>query len=445
MIPCGRAIVVVTLALLLSGCASYRSTVDHLRLTSEAGHFDEALTTLSSSSLAHRDKDRFLFLAEKGMLLHLAGNYAESNDAFDAAEQRADELFGISVSNELKGMVINDTQTEYGGEDFERVQINYFRALNYLALNDLEGALVECRKVDHLLSVISDRYEGKNIYREDPLARYLSAILYEASNDQNNAFIDYRKAYELYRDDERHLYGVSIPPPLLDDLLRSAVAAGLRDEALEYRQLFNRKEEKRAPGVTNDGELVVIINNGWVPRKVRKNIFVPVPSPPHLPPVKISIPEMQGPPPLVDHVEGVVDGKALASSQRIEQIASVAINNLQDRIGRIVVKTVARIVAKQIALEAAVHAVDNKKGGGAALLTRTILQIGVNLSEQADIRSWTTLPYEAQFLRIPLPAGVHQVELRLLDSTGTELERRQLPEVNIAPRKKTFRIIRSFR
>ena len=66
------------------------------------------------------------------------------------------------------------------------------------SLGQWQDALVEARRIDHRLNVLSDRTKEKAAYRDDGFARYLSGILYESAGDVNNAFIAYRKAYETF-------------------------------------------------------------------------------------------------------------------------------------------------------------------------------------------------------------------------------------------------------
>ena len=92
-------------------------------------------------------------------------------------------------------------------------------ALNYTAAGHHEDALVEARKVDSKLNVINSRYadDKKNVYKEDAFIRFLMGVLYEAEGEVNDAFISYRKAEEIYRNDYAANYGVSAPSLLIVD------------------------------------------------------------------------------------------------------------------------------------------------------------------------------------------------------------------------------------
>lgn len=430
---------------LLAGCASYAGTMAKITLSTETGNYDQALQLLEKSPVASARKDRLLYFMEKGMLLHLNEEFQASNEAFEQAERTAEEFYGISVTNELQGALVNDTLMEYPGEDFERVLIHYVRSLNYLALGQRDEALVECRKSDNLLRQLSERLEGKNVYREDALARYLAGILYESDGNANDAFIAYRVAYQLYQGDYATRYGVSPPPFLLADLARTARAAGLTDELEKYQPLAATS----APGDNGiDGtsaELVLFFNNGWAPRKQRKDIYLPIPASELILPVKLSVPEFRGRQPTVAYARVLVDGAEAGRSYLMEDIGAIAEKSLNDRIGRLVAKTVARVAAKQAALEVTVRQIRKEHGETAAALARLGMQLTLNLTEAADIRSWQSLPWEVQLARIPISPGPHQISLELVNHHGRVVGEEDLGQISADPGEMVFLQFRHFR
>src|SRR5439155_841892 len=122
-------------------------------------------------------------------------------------------------------------------EDFEKVLVNVFLALDYVHLGKWDDALVEARKVDHKLTVLADRNQKRMTYTKDALARYLGGILYEATGDLSNAFVAYRLALEAF-ESYHTSYGTAVPDLVRQDLLRVSEALGLNQEHQEYRQAF---------------------------------------------------------------------------------------------------------------------------------------------------------------------------------------------------------------
>ena len=144
------------------------------------------------------EKSRVLYGMDRGMTLHLAGDYQQSNAVLEQAEEELDRLYTRKIRTETLAFMTNDTALPYEGDPYEQVLINVLKALNYAVLGQWQDALVEARRIDHRLNVLSDRTKEKNAYRDDGFARYLSGILYESTGDVNNAFIAYRKAYETF-------------------------------------------------------------------------------------------------------------------------------------------------------------------------------------------------------------------------------------------------------
>ena len=71
------------------------------------------------------------------------------------AEQRIDDLYTESLAGHVGAFLINENTLPYRGEDFEGVMINFYRALNYIQLGNVDEAMVEARKVKEKLLVIN--------------------------------------------------------------------------------------------------------------------------------------------------------------------------------------------------------------------------------------------------------------------------------------------------
>ena len=60
------------------------------------------------------------------------------------------------------------------------------------------------------------------------------------------------------------------------------------------------------------------------------------------------------------------------------------------------------------------------------------------LTEQADTRSWRTLPNQIFMVRMPLPAGTHTLNLSFLDANGRVRGNQSVPDIKIAANQITF-------
>jgi hypothetical protein len=203
-------------------------------------NYAEADNVILKGKEEYGERNSLLYFLDRGIVLHLQGKYKESNEFFNLAEKRVDELYTIRLSKEAGGLILNDNVIPYSGEDFERVIINVFSSLNYLYLNEWDEALVECRKVDKKLELYNSKYEQKNVYKEDAFIRYLSGLLFEAKGEVNDAFIDYRKSLSIYQDYQKE-YNVSLPPLIPLDLIRTSSLLGFQEEHEEYSRKFPKE------------------------------------------------------------------------------------------------------------------------------------------------------------------------------------------------------------
>jgi hypothetical protein len=386
-------------------------------------------------------KNALLYDLDRAMTLHLSGYYLESNQFLDQAERRAENLYTKSLTSEAGAMLTNDNTLPYEGEDFERVMINLIAALNYIYLGQMDEALVEARKVDHKLNLLNDRYEKKNVYKEDALARYLSGILYEANGEYNDAWIAYRKAFEAYQDYQTQ-YNTPISQMLKSDLLRMTDFLGLEEEHQGYLEQFEGISWLKQKDYHRYGEIIYIGYNGLSP--VKEDFFITAPVPDGKGGIyilNIAMPRFVSRPTDIGHALVKAWGSETVAAQEtvlVEDITSIAIKNLEDRIGRITAKAIARATTKYLLSQA----IREKAREGDQPLPRILADVGTNLfsllSEQSDKRSWRTLPGEVQMARLLVPPGSYTVEVQYMSLHGQEVMRRKFPEMTLKSGEKKF-------
>ncbi|HBT82151.1 MAG: hypothetical protein A2091_01480 [Desulfuromonadales bacterium GWD2_61_12] len=384
----------VALVFVLVGCARPYRGLERCPPAGIAPDYVSMLGELERSPLAERERDRLLYLMEKGALLHEAGSWGESNAVLEEAERLSEELFTRSLSREGLSFITNDLLLPFVGEDFEAAAINYYKALNYLALVDLDAARVECRKVDEKLNYFFDSYGGRNVFKESPWLRLLTGLIYEAQGEFNDAFIAYRKSLVAYQE-LRQRYRVDVPDLLWERLVVSARRSGLLVEARDYEA---QARDLGIPLLPAQAYVAVVVNAGLIPVKVEGAVFVPSPQGY---PVKIAWPRFisrscSAQPPAV-----ALNGQYPVPTQQVESLDAIARQSLEDRKGRTIVKLMTRAVSKQVAAYQA-----ERELGPLAGLTA---QIAALLTENADLRGWTTLPGAIWLALLPVEPGGHQV------------------------------------
>ena len=387
-------------------------------------------------------KEQVLYNLELGMLYHLAGNYSESEKVFEEAERRMDDLYSQSISDAALSFVVNDRTIEFQGEDFEKIMVNIFRAMNHAVQGNLQEAMVEARKVDHKLNKLSDRYKkGENAYQKDAFARYLTGVLYETAGSDDDALIAYHKSFEAYKEYQSN-YGTPIPLRLKQDLLRVSKKLEFNDRYIEYKNKFSGVSEAK-PFQADHGELVYASYDGLIPLKVPDyhifNIYIPG-SVPYT--MKLAFPRFAERANAVERVQVTLIGANGKSYQSVsfegENVGAIGIRNLEDHVGLIKTKAIARATAKMIAAKVAEHQAEENFGMLAGIAAGVAVNTLANASEEIDDRSWRFLPAQINLTRISAPKGVYTVKAEYFNASGNKTDERVFKNVKLEAGSKVF-------
>jgi hypothetical protein len=456
---------------LLNGCGPSLNRYTLIEQSLQAGDPAKAAAIVQQREKEYGARSRLLYGLDRGMTLQLAGRYQESNEELERAEEEVERLYTRTIRSETVAFLSNDNVLPYEGDAYEHVMINVIKALNYAALGQLPEALVEARRIDHRLNVLGDRVQDKGRYRNDGFARHLSGILYEASGDINNAFIAYRNALEAY--EAMNSWSRTPPPPSLRaDLLRTAEALHLTTEYERYRQAFPDVAFQSASALQQLAQVVMISYNGRAPRKEDRYLDLPI-SVDALQLVLLNRGIFQSPfqqhramdsvlygingrvvrvalPRLVSQKTQVpfetmtltdTSGEGVTVRSELEHnVTALAEKSLSERMPAITSKALARAATKFAMAEGVTFGAQQAAGkdlGPLVGLAVGLLTKGFAVaSEEADKRSWQTLPDEIHVARAWVSPGHYQVSVQ---PSGQLKGERVL---NLAPGQTTFLIQR---
>lgn len=445
-------LVMVAILSLLEGCgpkiSHYVLVEDSLR----AGDAAKADQILERSEKEYGTKSQVLYRMDRGMTLQLAGRYQDSNTVLEQAEEEVDRFYTRRLRTETKAFLINDTELTYEGDAYEQVMINVVKAVNYAVMGAWSDAAVEARRIDHRLNVLSDRVQEKDGYRDDAFARYFSGVVYEVAGEVNNAFIAYRNAYEEYRR-ARSWSRTTIPLMLRADLLRVTEALHLSQEHEDYRREFADVTWQPISDQQQLAQVIVIGYNGRAPRKEDQFIDLPIslealklvlltkgavgPSNQDSRAVESVLYGLSGRvvrvalPRLVPQKTQVAyeqvslsgaNGSFSARTELAQNLTALAEKSFSDRFAGIAMKAVARAAVKYSLAEGvgrgAQAAAGRDAGPWVGLLAGALAKTLAVASEEADKRSWRTLPDEVQIARLWVPPGDYELRMRPMGRDG---------------------------
>ncbi|PKG82610.1 hypothetical protein CXF85_14125 [Colwellia sp. 75C3] len=456
-----KTTIVILLTLTLSACAgtsfgdlfsNYNKQMQGVKNAQQQGNFEQALSLIPERSESNGSYG--LSLLEKARLEFLASKHEESKQDFalvyrqvQQAEQAAKIQLSRGVEN-VTAIVSNDNATRYDIPYYEQSMLHCYQALNYLNKNDISGALVEIRRAnlvqnkalkanqaslnDALNKMAKKGLSPENLASKYPSMNaaigevkngfqnaytfYLSGILYEAVGQANDAYIDYKKALEIYphnitvQQDVWRLankLGMNNDIQLFSKRFSSNITKADAQSNTSSNTLNNRNQENAA----QSGQLVVLVEQGIIPSKQEVSIHLPIfTSHNDMRFYSVALPSYQNRLRQYSGLSLNYQGKTYQSNE-IVRLQSLAAKQLQDEMPAIVTRQVVRLVAKE-----EIRQQMSRKGGDVGNILAGLYNLA---SEKADTRSWSTLPDSIHVLRLDLAPGQHELELNINGSHRT--------------------------
>lgn len=377
-------------------------------------------------------KDNILYNMERGRVAHVTGfldysmrDFSASMEQINLNEMKA-LVSASSIGSNIAAAAVNDNAIPYEGEGYERVMAHHYQALNYMKKQNLEGAGVEVRRAnseqaDALKRFESDVEEAQKAAEEKSLKTdnisplnsqyaqmdevagkvknsfqnaytfYLSGIIYELNNQPDDAYIDYKKALEIFPENSY----------LQKDVIRLAAALNRREDVDALKERFKMESPEISSATEGgSGELLVLFEDGFVPQKQEVKIPIPIPNVGLLAiafPIYTEKWTSQNPLGIMEKDE------QLGSTQTICDFRALAVMALKEKIPAITTRQLIRALSKGAATYAA-----KKHLGTFGQLAASVYNYA---SESADLRSWITLPSNAQILRTQMKPGMHTLTL----------------------------------
>ncbi|RYY39731.1 MAG: hypothetical protein EOO08_08650 [Chitinophagaceae bacterium] len=442
----------VLVVLFFTSCATYNQQVRDYYSHYRDGDYEKASAALDDSRLLQKRRNHLLFLLEKGRMEHLLHHFEASNRFFNEADNLMEDG-RTTVGDIALSTLLNPMMETYRGEDFEKYMVHYYKALNYLMLNQPSEALVEARRIS-LRAYAQDDARADNKYAQDAFSFMLQGLIYEKNKDLNNAFIAYRNAVDLYLKNGGTYYGVAMPVQLKKDLLRTAEQMGFWDQVSFYqRELsYSLQPEDRAAGA----ELVLFWEAGSAPVKEEENItffiskqgadffFTSSNGSLRVPfdrsigavdddrlaglsAIRAALPRYVLQSCLWQTAEAMSDSNSRFAFEPAQSINDLAEFTLRERRLKDLAKTLSRIALGKLAEAAATpkdkpkdkeETDEQKKKRRNQELLATGIKIFNFAKEKADTRNWQSLPGNIYYTRIPIKAGAQSVKVAVRGSGG---------------------------
>jgi len=409
------------LAFLLFSCATRPEAYRDIDQAVDKNEFDMAVEALKKGQKGNRpiypEKNAISLYIDKGLLEHYAENYANSSQDLQEAERLIQEAFTKSVTADMASYIANDNTKEYPGEDFEDIYINVFNALNYYNRGNIDGALVEIRKLtipSGKLDMLSRKYEnvrrstgsgaaetlrsfgmsandamptGKPVeFSNSALARYLSALFYLSDGNTDSARIEFDQLQAAFASNKK-VYYHPVPKSVAD--IQTVPPEKARLNVIGFAGLSPVKEEGLFP-------VSFPLSYSLLCQPVFK------------------LPKFVKRPSAINRIEVVVEGEDKFNLELLEDMGAVIEETYNAHFSQIFFKTFIRLLSKYAAVAVSAN-IARERGGDYAELTALSIAIAgkaaADASEGADIRMARYIPDKAYIGGINLDPGTYNITI----------------------------------
>ena len=436
--------IAVFLLLTLVGCSSFYTNTEFYQpiLSSlKQGDYNQAVQKVFEAEIEdeYADKDKLLLHLDKAMLLHYQGNYQQSNNEFDKAERIIEELYTKSISKAAASMLANDNALDYSGEVYENLYINIFKALNYINMNMFDEAFVEANRVNVKLreydlyyeEMISDLNSSEDAkieidstqldYYNNVLANYISHIIYRADGEYDNSRIALEKlndAWVTYKD----VYNFEKPQAVKE-------TTSERMTFLNVLAFAGNGPDKKPIGAR------ITTFDGFVTISDPTNFYVdaiPFPGIKYGWNFKFEFPTIEEEGTEVYDIEVYIDSTYYGKLELLENMMSVAKKTFETQKSITYFKTITRAVLKGVSSSAAGRTLKKEIGSeGVGNIAAGLLNLIVDASEHADLRSWRTMPGYCFVGEYDIDPGIYNIEIRFIGEDNKILSKRTYKDFRV--------------
>ena len=419
----------------LSGCATFSSKTEALRrayaiadypaadsLTNGliAGDAGVSVDVVSRTrgvdpAIDPQKNNTLVYLLDKGMIRLTLDDPASAVRLLRVSRDTLDANFRKDTADLLKevaAMLTDDTVRTYSGADYEHIMVRAMLTFSDLVLRGGDAyayaAQIGAKQEDIIGSPLGEvtrngvtkGYRPREKYRRIALGAYLQGVIREDALEMDEAARAYERAIAfaegpttLFSEALERVTGKRSPEPgqgALHVFYFGGIGPHLGETSTHPTELA-----LRLAGIT------AALATGKIALATQAPVPVPV--------VKVTDPAV---PPLTVTAAG-----RTGATEKILDVNRIALEQLDANMPWIIARAVLRRSAKgafSVVVENAVEHGTNNEGLGQ--LASVLMGLATTATENADTRSWETLPATIQSLRLGLPAGEQTVRIGRYES-----------------------------
>lgn len=412
--------------LLFTGCAPRSAMIKADTYVAHGQYLNAA--KFSDSQIDKDDsyaRDNLLWELQSGSAYLYAKENNISIERFNTSEDLIkhyqEQMITKDLTQGVTSTLLNDTTRPYMGTQYDAIMVNTYKAIDYLAQGDKEGARVEFNRA-------IDRERRAKIYFSQMIHQEQAAIAKEENKSQKdgkNIKVEDSKIDSILRSKYPGLHNFEPYPDFINPVttyLAGIFARADGDDSKAYsllREAYGMMPDNSSvladlEHKTKEPTVWLIFENGQSP--VLKELRIDFPLwifTDRLSYISVALPHMVKRHLAYNYLT-IVSEEATLRTYFLASMDRVIETEFEKTYPSIVRRAILSTATKA-AINYAVQESANNSNSNAALFVSLASAIYQIASTQADTRIWTTLPKEFQLARFPRPkSGV--IELKTPDS-----------------------------
>lgn len=438
--------IAVVSTLLLSGCAPKKPMIAGDTLVAKGEYKQAAEVYEKEIDLDDRtQRNNLLWHLNSGLTNRFDQNNSASIKAFDESEwlikHYQEQLLNADIGQGASSVLVNDTTRPYMGTQYDGVMANTYKAIDYLAMGDVDGARVEFNRA-------IDRQRRAKAFYAQMIEKNREAIEEEQRKDNNGVNTDdsMPEAERALQEKYPSLYNFEAYPDFVNPMVSYlagifALSEGDNQKAFSLlKEAYGMNQDNsyiaadlayvdgRLDGSGENGDPLVwvIIEDGLAPVKTEWRMDIPIwIFSNNLNYVSLALPRIHPRPSAFDSYSIAIQDK-VSSSNLLSDMDRVVMTEFKKEYPAIVRRAIFSATTKAIIQYQTQRQAQNNDGkaGLAFALASIATTVYTIASTQADTRTWTTLPKRFDLIRIERPANG---KVTLKTSTGLALPEIALP------------------
>ena len=426
-----KALALTSVVVLICACAGpsvrYKTKVIG---DMQSRNFEAAQARIKNNKKGYGRRDASLYFLDLSTQQDYLNYSTSTLTHLNKAENLQADLYARSISQKFASFMVNDYTEPYRLKYFEFAYLLFYKIIAYLQEKDFPGAMVETRKLVFYLDKLRN-----DTGKDDPFLQHFASQMFTmrgAYSDANICYINAQNAYSKFADS----YAQMPPQPKITEEDHNKGMLTLE----HFNGMIPFLISKKTMVAWNKFGFALGRTSGY--ETISQNTINSALAGAYGNAIAVALPEIQTVPTKVAGSRIIINDKIVGETTLASNLSYFFKNNFDEEYNKILISSAIRAATKFLMTKQAQKAASNQDEN-MGLIVDIFLTALFTSAENADTRSWFTLPAEIREANILVEEGKHDIKVQLFDSNNKVLDEQTFKDVQINKGRRTYLYLRS--